>query len=75
MSSLAPGARQLPLRHLSVRVPWNDTDWTGCVCRKPGDNISCLILARIEKLVTMGRRRRWRRNHGKRWMRPSFRPA
>jgi len=49
MASLSDGARQLPLRHLSIRVPWNDTDWTGCVCKKPADNVSCLILRRIRE--------------------------
>ena len=44
---LSDGARQLPLRHLSIRVPWHDTDWTGKVCQKPKDNLSCLILGRI----------------------------
>jgi len=44
---LAEGARQLPLRHLSIRVPWNDTDWTGRVCACPGGNSSCVILRRI----------------------------
>jgi len=49
MTKLSTGARQLPLRHLSIRVPWNDTDWTGRICRRPGDNVSCLILARIRE--------------------------
>lgn len=44
---LAEGARQLPLRHISIRVPWNDTDWSGRVCACPKDNLSCLILSRI----------------------------
>lgn len=43
------GARQLPLRHISIRVPWNDTGWTGVVCQKPADNIACLILPRIRE--------------------------
>jgi len=45
--SLSAGARQLPLRHLSIRVPWNDTSWEGQLCKKPGENIACLILPRI----------------------------
>ena len=45
--TLSSGARQLPLRHISIRVPWNDTGWNGVVCKKPADNISCLILRRI----------------------------
>ena len=44
--TLSAGARQLPLRHLSIRVPWNDTGWEGRVCKKPGENIACLILPR-----------------------------
>ncbi|HQZ72681.1 MAG TPA: RNA helicase, partial [Anaerolineae bacterium] len=39
--------RQLPLRHLSIRVPWNDTDWTGRICHKPGANMSCTVLGNI----------------------------
>lgn len=49
MTKLSTGARQFPLRHISIRVPWNDTDWTGRVCCKPGDNISCLILPHIRE--------------------------
>jgi len=49
MPTLHEGARQLPLRHLSIRVPWNDTDWTGVVCQRPADNIACLILPRISE--------------------------
>lgn len=40
---------QLPLRHLSIRVPWNDTNWAGTVCAEPSKNIACLILPRIRK--------------------------
>ena len=47
MGVLHPGARQLPLRHISIRVPWNDTGWSGAFCQKPAENISCLILNRI----------------------------
>jgi len=47
MGNLSQGSRQLPLRHISIRVPWNDTDWSGVVCKKPADNASCLILRRI----------------------------
>jgi len=45
--TLSAGARQLPLRHISIRVPWNDTSWEGRVCKNPGENIACLILPRI----------------------------
>ncbi len=44
---LHTGARQLPLRHLTIRVPWHDTGWTGCVCQNPADNTHCLILKNI----------------------------
>jgi ATP-dependent exoDNAse (exonuclease V) alpha subunit len=37
------------LRHLSVRVPWHDTDWTGRVCNAPSANGSCLALNRIRE--------------------------
>ena len=49
MASLSDGARQLPVRHLSIRVPWHDSGWAGCVCKKPADNVSCLILRRIRE--------------------------
>ena len=41
------GARQPPLAHLSIRVPWNDVGWGGHVCRRPKGNNSCLILRRV----------------------------
>ena len=37
----------IPLRHLSVRVPWHDAGWDGTVCRAPRENASCLALNRI----------------------------
>jgi ATP-dependent exoDNAse (exonuclease V) alpha subunit len=37
----------LPLRHLSIRVPWHDSGWDGTVCRKPKENAACLALNRI----------------------------
>lgn len=49
MSTLSEGARRLPLRHISIRVPWNDTGWTGCFCRQPKENASCLILPRVRE--------------------------
>jgi len=49
MSALAPSARHLPLHHLTIRVPWHDSGWTGSVCARPLDNTSCLILPRIGK--------------------------
>ena len=47
--TLYEGARQLPLRHISIRVPWSDNGWTGKVCNKPSENASCLILRRIRE--------------------------
>lgn len=37
----------LPLRHLSIRVPWHDSGWNGTVCQHPGLNTACLKLKRI----------------------------
>lgn len=36
-----------PLRHLSIRVPWHDSGWTGGVCRFPHLNGACAKLRRI----------------------------
>lgn len=46
MSSGATG-RQLPLRQLSIRVPWHDSGWAGRVCQAPQQDGACLILKRI----------------------------
>ncbi|MFT4627256.1 MAG: hypothetical protein ACI8PZ_005938 [Myxococcota bacterium] len=43
------GARQLPVQHLSVRLPWHDTGWTGTVCREPAKNTWCMVLNGIRK--------------------------
>lgn len=40
-------ARDLPFRHLSMRVPWHDTGWTGTICSDPIANGACLRLGRI----------------------------
>ncbi len=42
-------ARQLPIQHLSVRLPWHDTGWTGTVCNAPSKNSWCMVLKRIRK--------------------------
>ena len=47
MKALSPGARRLPLHHITTRVPWHDNGWSGSVCTRPLDNTSCLILPRI----------------------------
>ena len=41
------GARQLPVHHLTIRVPWHDNGWKGTVCNNPCGNTSCTILPRI----------------------------
>lgn len=43
------GARQLPIRHASIRVPWHDTGWHGVVCEHPSKNSACLALPRIHE--------------------------
>ncbi len=35
------------VEHISVRVPWHDTDWTGRVCGNPIGNGSCILLKNI----------------------------
>ena len=49
MRSLAIGARRLPAHHITIRVPWHDSGWTGSVCARPLENTSCLILPRISE--------------------------
>ncbi len=41
------GARQLPVQHITIRVPWHDNGWRGTFCEKPCDNTSCTVLPRI----------------------------
>lgn len=43
------GVVRLPPSHLSARVPWHDTDWTGRVCAAPAENHSCTVLGRIKE--------------------------
>lgn len=47
--ALAEGAVQLPPAHLSVRVPWHDTRWTGQVCEKPAENHFCAVLKNVKE--------------------------
>lgn len=42
------GAVELPPAHLSVRVPWHDTDWTGRICAAPAANHACTVLKNIK---------------------------
>ena len=41
------GAQQLPVQHLTIRVPWHDNGWQGTFCKNPCGNTSCTILPRI----------------------------
>lgn len=43
------GARRLSPQHITIRVPWHDTGWTGLVCAAPSANTACLALSRIAK--------------------------
>lgn len=45
----AATARNRPLKHLSIRVPWHDSGWSGHVCAGPKENGSCLVLPRIRE--------------------------
>lgn len=49
MSRNTDGSRKLPLRHISVRVPWHDDSWNGCICKRPKANTACGALARIRE--------------------------
>ncbi len=40
---------KIPVRHLSVRIPWHDGEWNGKVCSKPKENGSCMFLPRINE--------------------------
>src|SRR5579884_106738 len=46
-TKLAPGARQLPMHHITMRVPWHDSGWSGCICANPLENTSCLVLPHV----------------------------
>lgn len=37
----------IPVKHVSIRVPWHDSGWNGTVCRKPETNTACSVLDRI----------------------------
>jgi hypothetical protein len=41
--------RALPLRHLSIRVPWHDNGWNGTICKKPLENVACICLGAIHE--------------------------
>lgn len=71
VARLSPGAVQLPASHVSVRVPWHDTDWTGRVCASPATNHSCTVLKNVkEKKDTDAEER----EAGERWSDVDARP-
>ena len=35
--------------HLTLRVPWHDRKWDGCVCSEPQRNSYCVVLDRIRE--------------------------
>lgn len=41
------GAQQLPAHHITIRVPWHDSEWNGTICANPCANTSCMALPRI----------------------------
>lgn len=41
------GSRNLPVQHLTIRVPWHDSGWQGSICQNCCANTSCTILPRI----------------------------
>lgn len=47
--ALSTGAVDLPMAHLSARVAWHDTDWTGRVCAQPAANHACTVLRNIKE--------------------------
>lgn len=44
------GLCKLPLKHISIRVPWHDGGWDGRICQNPKTNAACLVLDRIRDL-------------------------
>jgi hypothetical protein len=49
VANLSSGAVEIPMSHVSVRVAWHDTDWTGRVCASPTTNHSCLVLKNVKE--------------------------
>lgn len=41
------GSIRLPVRHLTIRVPWHDAGWGGTFCKNCLGNTSCTVLPRI----------------------------
>jgi ATP-dependent exoDNAse (exonuclease V) alpha subunit len=48
MSELVADKSHVPLRHISLRVPWHDNGWNGCICSDPQANAACLALPNIQ---------------------------
>ncbi|HZO66591.1 MAG TPA: AAA family ATPase [Kribbellaceae bacterium] len=36
-----------PIEHISIRVPWHDSGWSGTVCNDPRGNGTCVLLKNI----------------------------
>ncbi|MDR1769409.1 MAG: AAA family ATPase [Hungatella sp.] len=34
-------------QHISIRIPWHDNGWKGCVCKNPERNQACRVLKNI----------------------------
>lgn len=49
VSWLYNGAVEFAPAHLSVRIRWHDTDWTGRVCDSPGENHFCAVLKNVKE--------------------------
>lgn len=49
MSDRSSSVKFHPFKHISIRVPWHDSSWNGCVCKNPKENASCLVLDRIRE--------------------------
>jgi hypothetical protein len=39
----------LPLRHLSIRVPWHDNGWNGTICNHAKGNAACLVIRNVRE--------------------------
>ncbi|SLK17374.1 hypothetical protein SAMN06272722_11179 [Paenibacillus sp. RU5A] len=37
------------IHHLTIRVPWHDSKWSGKVCEDPESNVFCSTLKRIRE--------------------------
>ena len=49
MELISTNLRRAVCKHLSIRVPWHDSGWTGCVCENPKENTDCLALELIRQ--------------------------